>query len=70
MGIIRHEYGTMIENIDMIFYGEIVGGVALVLVLGYFIPRRFRRQRETHKSSEVMNKINDFYSTQNNAGNN
>ena len=51
------------SSVDIIFYGKITGGVVVVGVLGYFLFRRVRKHGGTHKP-HVMNKINDFYTTQ------
>ena len=53
---------------DIFFYAEIGAG-AIALILGYVTVRRMRKHSKTHKP-HVMNKINDFYKTQNNSHNN
>ena len=51
----------MIDKTDMFLYGGVVVAGVLVIFLGY---RFFRRSSEKKPKSQVMNKINDFYKTQ------
>ena len=51
----------MIEKTDILLYvGAVVAGV-LVIFLGY---RLFRKKGDEKPKNQVMNKINDFYKTQ------
>jgi len=48
---------------EVILYGGIMLGFGVVCSLGYRIIRK--KQGTQENKSEVMNKINDFYSMQN-----
>lgn len=50
---------------DIILYGGIVLGVGFVCSLGYRIARK--KRGEPDAKSGVMDKINDFYSMQDNS---
>ena len=50
---------------DIILYGGIMLGVGVVCSLGYRIARK--KKGATKETSAVMNKINDFYSMQDNS---
>lgn len=52
----------MIDKTDIFLYGGAVIAGILVISLGY---RLFRKKGEEKPKNQVINKINDFYSTQN-----
>lgn len=51
------------DKINFILYGGISFAVIVAVASAYYFVKKLRKHGETHKP-QVMNKINDFYSTQ------
>lgn len=51
----------MIDKIDIFLYGGAVVAGVLVIFLGY---KLFRKKGKVKPKNQVMNKIKDFYKTQ------
>ncbi|OIP64899.1 hypothetical protein AUK15_02805 [Candidatus Nomurabacteria bacterium CG2_30_43_9] len=50
-------------NLDLTFYEAIAFSTVAILIVTYFILKKLRKHGTAH-TPQVMNKINDFYKTQ------